>query len=180
MESKLKYTPYYCEENIWQLARHSRFNGLDAKVILITGPGSHRKLWFQRCSEDVTQPVCWDYHVVLLVRDNISQIWDLDTTLDFPVNAATYFRKTFRGPDESFDNTNILFRTIDAKEYIDNFSSDRSHMRLTSGDWAAPPPSWPPIVKNEISNLGKWLDIESDGPGKILSLEQIIDFCSSP
>jgi hypothetical protein len=180
MESKFKYTPCYCEENIWQLARDSRFHELDARVILITGPGSHRKLWFQRSSEHVTQPVCWDYHVILLVWDNTWQVWDFDTTLDFPVNASTYFLKTFRGPDESFENTNAFFKTIEAKEYIDNFSSDRSHMRLPSGDWVVPPPSWSPIVKGGISNLIEWLDIESDGPGKVLSLEQIIKLCSSP
>jgi hypothetical protein len=180
MESKFKYTPAYCEENIWHLASDGRFRGLDARVVLITGPGSYRKLWFQRSSEHLAFPVHWDYHVVLLVWDDIWQVWDLDTTLEFPVNASTYFRKTFRGPDESFDNTNVIFRTIDATEYIANFSSDRSHMRLPSGDWIAPPPSWPPIVKNEISNLMGWLDIESDGPGKMLSLAQIIELCSSP
>ena len=280
MESKFKYTPAYCEENIWHLASDGRFRGLDARVVLVTGPGSHRKLWFQRRSEHVALPVHWDYHVVLLVCDDIWQVWDLDTTLEFPVNASTYFRKTFRGPDESckgtsrnsdfsvsarsrsaaettangwpegrgrspsnhraddcmdaggrtmhgaivenrsvrvvhedrpgwrtstaltqqrlapaklpwvsrekcifrgaLEDTNVLFRIIDAKEYIANFSSDRSHMKLPSGDWAAPPPSWPPIVKSEISNLMAWLDIGSDGPGELLNLEQIIAFCSSP
>ncbi|MFT5116210.1 MAG: hypothetical protein ACI8P9_005576 [Parasphingorhabdus sp.] len=180
IEFRFKYTPLYCEENIWHLASDDRFRGLDTKVVLITGPGSHRKLWFQRCSEHAALPVHWDYHVVLLVWDDIWQIWDLDTTLELPVNASTYFRKTFRGPDESFDNTSVLFRTIDAKEYIAKFSSDRSHMRLPSGDWTAPPPSWSPIVKSEISNLVEWLDIGSDRPGKLLTLEQLIAFCHSP
>jgi protein N-terminal glutamine amidohydrolase len=178
MESKFKYTPAYCEENIWHLASDSRFRGGDAKVVLVTGPGSHRKLWFQRCSEHAALPVYWDYHVILLVRDEIWQVWDFDTTLAFPESASTYFRKTFRGPDESFDNPNVIFRTIEAKEYIANFSSDRSHMKLPSGDWAAPPPSWPPIVNSVSSNLMAWLDIESDGPGELLTLEQIIEFCS--
>jgi hypothetical protein len=96
------------------------------------------------------------------------------------VNVSTYFRKTFHGPDESINNTDVLFRTINGQEYIESFRSDRSHMRLPSGDWAAPPPAWPPIVTNEISNLIEWLDIKSDGPGKILSLEQIIEFYSFP
>lgn len=179
MESKFKYTPAYCEENIWHLASEDRFRGLDAWVVLVTGPGSHRKLWFQRCCQHVTLPVYWDYHVILLVRDDIWQVWDLDTTLELPVNASTYFRKTFRGPDESFDDTNVIFRTIDAKEYNANFSSDRSHMRLPSGDWETPPPSWSPIVASETSNLMRWLDIESNGPGELLTLEQIIAFCGS-
>ena len=179
MKSKFKYTAAYCEENIWHLASEYQFRGLDAKVVLITGTGSHRKLWFQRCSEHDEIPVHWDYHVILLMRDDSWQVWDLDTTLELPVNAVTYFRKTFRGPDESFTNANVIFRTIDADEYIANFSSDRSHMRLPSGVWAAPPPSWPPIVKSESSNLMEWLDIESDGPGELLTLEQMITFCSS-
>jgi hypothetical protein len=66
MELKFKYTSYYCEENIWQLACDSQFHGLDARVVLITGPGSHRKLWFQRSSERVTQAVYWDYHLASL------------------------------------------------------------------------------------------------------------------
>lgn len=179
MELKFKYTSAYCEENIWHLASEDRFRGLDAKVVLVTGPGSHRKLWFQRCSEHDSIPVHWDYHVILLVRDDNWQVWDLDTTLDLPVNASSYFRKTFRGPDESFNNANVIFRTINAKEYIENFSSDRSHMKLPSGDWAAPPPSWPPIMKRDSPNLMEWLDSESDGPGELLTLEQIIAFCSS-
>ena len=179
MQSKIKYTAAYCEENIWHLASDDRFSGLDAKIVLVTGPGSHRKLWYQRCSEHVALPVHWDYHVILLVRNDVWQVWDLDTILEFPVNASTYFRQTFRGPDESFENTNVIFRSINSTEYIANFSSDRSHMKLPSGDWAAPPPSWPPIVKNERSNLMAWLDSESDGPGERLTLEQIIEFCSS-
>ena len=179
MESKFKYTPAYCEENIWHLASDGRFRGLDARVVLVTGPGSHRKLWFQRCSEHVALPVHWDYHVILLVWDDNWQVWDLDTTLELPVNASSYFRKTFRGPDENFDNRNVLFRSIAAKEYIANFSSDRSHMRLPSGDWAAPPPSWPDIVTSESLNLMAWLDIGLDGPGELLTLEQMIGFCGS-
>ncbi|MFT5112555.1 MAG: hypothetical protein ACI8P9_001882 [Parasphingorhabdus sp.] len=180
MELKFKYTPAYCEENIWHLASDGRFRELDARVVLVTGPGSHRKLWFQRCCEHTVLPVYWDYHVILLVWNDIWKVWDLDTTLEFPVDAPTYFRKTFRGPDESFNNTNVLFRTIDAREYIATFSSDRSHMRLPSGDWAAPTPSWPPIVKGEISNLVAWREIASDGPGELQTLEQIIEFCSYP
>ena len=174
METTFKYTPSYCEENIWHLASDSRFHGLDVRVVLVTGPGSHRKLWFQRCGESDDRPVYWDYHVILLVKDNTWQVWDFDTKLAFPTDAASYFRKTFRGPDESFDNLNVVFRAIDAKEYIENFSSDRSHMRLPSGAWLAPPPSWPAIVKNGVSNLMEWLDIESQGPGELLTLDQII------
>ena len=180
MELKYKYTAAYCEENIWHLASENCFRGLEKKVVLITGPGSHRKLWFQSCSKHDALPVYWDYHVILLVRDGIWQVWDLDTTLEFPVNASTYFPKTFRGPDEDFKNENVQFRSIDAQEYIENFSSDRTHMKLPSGEWAAPPPTWPAIVKSERSNLMTWLDIESDGPGEILTLEQMIGFCSSP
>jgi hypothetical protein len=73
---------------------------------------------------------------------------------------------------------------VEAKEYIENFSSDRSHMKLLSGDWAAPPPSWPPIVQDGISNLMEWLSFsllvtELGGPSKMLTLEQVIELCSS-
>lgn len=179
MEAKFKYTPFYCEENIWHLARNKRFTELDTRVVLITGPGRHRKLWYQRCSEHITLPVYWDYHVILLAWNENWQVWDLDTRLELPVKASTYFHKTFRGPDNNFDNTNVFFRSIDAKEYIANFCSDRSHMRLPSGDWAAPPPSWPAIVTSRLSNLMDWLNIESDGPGELLTLNQLIAFCSS-
>lgn len=179
MESKFKYTAAYCEENIWHLAGEDRFRGLETKVVLVTGPGSHRRLWFQGCSEHDSVPVYWDYHVILLVKHDTWQVWDLDTTLEFPVDAATYFRKTFYGPDESFSNENVIFRSINSKEYIENFSSDRSHMRLPSDEWAAPPPAWPVIVNSDESNLMAWLDIDSEGPGELLTLEQIIEFSSS-
>ena len=58
-------------------------------------------------------------------------------------------------------------------------SGSRSHMKLPSGDWAAPPPSWPAIVASESLNLMAWLDIGLDGPGELLTLEQMIGFCGS-
>lgn len=49
------------------------------------------------------------------------------------------------------------FRVIKAREYLDNFSSDRKHMLDADGKWLKPPPEWPCIFarsgENESSNL---------------------------
>jgi hypothetical protein len=37
------------------------------------------------------------------------------------------------------------FRVIPALEFLQNFASDRSHMKKANGEWIKNPPAYPPI-----------------------------------
>ena len=169
-----KYTPRYCEENIWQLAREDCFHGQETIVALISGHGPYRKLWFQSSAEYPGAPVLWDYHVILLSRQDGWQVWDLDTTLCLPESASSYFSKTFLPANVDAEHSDVILRLMAAQDYVDNLSSDRSHMRLPSGDWAAPPPEWPMIANGEKSILLNWLDVSFENPGQLLTLAEFM------
>jgi hypothetical protein len=67
-------------------------------------------------------------------------------------------------------HTDVILRLISAADYVRDFSSDRAHMRLPSGEWAAPPPEWPLIYYDGGDNLLDWLDITRETPGNVLTL----------
>ena len=169
-----KYTPRYCEENIWQLAQEDCFHGQETTVVIISGHGPYRKLWFQSSAEYPGAPVLWDYHVILLCRQDDWQVWDLDTTLGLPVPASSYFPETFLQANTDPERSDVIFRLIPATDYVEHFSSDRSHMKLTSGRWAAPPPQWPMIIRDGQSNLFDWLDVNHKAPGQLLTLDELM------
>jgi hypothetical protein len=169
-----QYTPFYCEENIWYLAQEECFRGHETMIAIISGKGRYRRLWFQRSAENPESPVYWDYHAILLSYQNGWQVWDLDTTLELPSPAYTYFCKTFLQSNIDVENTDVILRLIPADDYVRGFSSDRSHMRLPSGAWAARPPEWPMILHGEKSNLLDWLDIINDKPGQVVTLAQLM------
>ncbi len=175
-----RYTPFYCEENIWHLAQEKCFLGLDTFVAIVSGKGSYRRLWFQNQAADQESPVFWDYHVLLLVFDNGWHVWDLDTTLGLPVTAETYFQKTFLNSGIDLENCDVILRLIASESYVRSFSSDRSHMLSPTGEWLAPPPAWPAITKGNKSNLLDWLDIGRDDPGQVQTLSEFMsDFLTS-
>ena len=92
-----KYCPRYCEENVWHLCQEPRFQGLEQDVLIISNALRACAFWEQRAAPRPGVPMFWDYHVVLVMRDGASFVWDLDTTLGFPVSARTYLDRTFRG-----------------------------------------------------------------------------------
>ena len=175
-----RYTPFYCEENIWHLAQAECFRGLDAFVVIISGEGDYRRLWFQSLAVDQESPVFWDYHVLLLVFNSGWQVWDLDTTLGLPVTAETYFQKTFLNSSIDLDNCDVILRLIASGSYVQSFSSDRSHMKSSTGEWLAPPPEWPAILNESKSNLLEWLDVDRDGPGQVQTLSEMMGMFLTP
>ena len=133
-----KYTPFYCEENIWHLADDG------GTVVVITNERRQVPLWEQRLGS----PVVWDYHVVL-VRDG--RVYDMDTELPFPCDLRAYVQSTFRLPDM------VKIRRVEAQDYRASFSSDRSHMKDADGAWIHPPPVWPLIMQGKLT-LERLLD----------------------
>ena len=144
------YTPYYCEENIWQLAsqfvHYGEFFAKDLTIWLMTTPERYLPMRFQS-PNDPKDWLFWDYHVVLQAS-RIQQsplIFDLGTTLPFPASASEYIEASF--PDFSLlpDDFSIWIRSIPADHYLRSFSSDRSHM-LGQG---VPESQWPKLTADK-------------------------------
>ena len=170
----MKYTAYYCEENIWHLAADRREAGLSSAVALITNPDRSCALWNQRAARK-GQPVLWDYHVVLLAAKTAAEpdcmVWDLDTRLGLPVRLVDYVAETFAPPGVLEPRFEPRFRVIEGNDWLAEFSSDRAHMRDQAGRYRKPPPVWPPIILPGRPNFLSWLDADSEGPGQWMTLE---------
>jgi len=136
------YQPFWCEENIWQLTLDPTLGSGERHVVLISGITGHVACWQQRAAA-VGEPVLWDYHVVLAVRQDGWTIWDLDTRLACPLAAMTWLDHTFPclvGLPPVFSPR---FLVVPAAGYRRDLFSDRQHMRTATGDWQHPPPPWP-------------------------------------
>ena len=171
----IRYWPHFCEENIWYLCTDERVlhNGEpipveDRRVVFISNPRGRVAMREQRAGG--LQPVLWDYHVVLLAGRTV---WDLDTTLGFPVGLAEWVKGSFYPLRPDFAPR---FRVIDAPTYLRTFGSDRSHMLGPGGVPMKPFPPWPRIgvgmtlpsfADMEEPFLGERFDLESFQNGPI-------------
>ena len=166
--SDLKFQPFYCEENIWQLCQHPDY--LNGEVVFISSLGDYFPMLCQQGSGSPSTPIFWDYHVVLLRN---GYIHDFNTTLPFSTGVTDYFAQSFI--DESLLNPVQvpLFRIIPAKEFISTFKSDRRHMKADDG-WNAPPPEWP-LISESSSNLNQFTDMRNTEFGQILSRSQFLE-----
>uniref|UniRef100_A0A1D1ZH05 Protein N-terminal glutamine amidohydrolase n=1 Tax=Anthurium amnicola TaxID=1678845 RepID=A0A1D1ZH05_9ARAE len=148
--SSFTYTPYYCEENAYFLCKHlSLFGvadreGLDLFVVFIS---NEKK---QKASKRVDGLVIWDYHVICIQSrrngkgDVHHLVWDLDSSLPFPLALNEYAIETFQPLHHPMPNR--LFRLVHAPIFLRCFASDRAHMKDPSGSWISPPPTYNPIV----------------------------------
>lgn len=151
----MRYTPFFCEENIWHLASDRRELPGGRLVVLVLGEDPARPavaVWAQRAAGDAPC-VVWDYHVVLAEQASPGQGWevyDLDTMLGCPVPAAQWIAASF--PVE-VPGLAPRFRVLDAADYLRAFSSDRRHMRAADGAELRPFPPWPAILDAEGRHL---------------------------
>lgn len=137
------YQPFWCEENIWQLALNPVVGDGERFAVVISGASGHVACWNQRAAGRPEALVQWDYHVVLLVRKSEScVVWDLDTYLGCPVSLTTWIEGTFPQPELVPRQLHPQFLLIPAQEWRRNLRSDRLHMRTPSGHWSHPPPEW--------------------------------------
>lgn len=171
--SLARYTPCYCEENIWHLAQHDALAQYDRWIIFIANHRRACAFWCQRGAPDPQAPVVWDYHVVLAARiDGTTWIFDFDSTLDFPVAARSYLDHTFPVAARIPPPFTPLFRVIPADQFVARFASDRSHMREANGSFIKPPPPWPEIhTAQEQMNLDRFIDMRAEFIGAVLDLE---------
>jgi hypothetical protein len=165
------YQSAYCEENIWHLCQQEGFK--NSYAVFIFSKGDSFPMLNQRASQHPTLPIFWDYHVVLLVMNEDNQIFDFDTTLPFNTNIETYFNQSFIDERLLSEIERPLFRLVPSSEFSKLFSSDRSHMKTTSG-WLATPPSWP-CIGNSTANLSEFIQPSNNRFGKLLSYHEIIN-----
>ncbi len=167
------YQPFYCEENVYHLAREPMLAARRREVVFISNEARSCAVWHQRAAARPTWPILWDYHVVLLCAGPW-EVWDLDTILDIPCPAADYLRRSFRrevGPELL-----PLFRVVDADVFTREFASDRSHMLGGRGGYAKEPPPWPPIgAPGAPSNLMRFIDMTQPFLGHVVDLQGMIE-----
>ncbi len=160
--SQLKYCPFYCEENIWHLCQEDSLLPFDRKVLFISNP----KQCITMMKQKAGSPVYWDYHVVLLFRDDGWKIADLDTLLSFPCPTEEYLSKSFA------PNNPPLFRIIDVTDFVKHFKSDRRHMIDHNGKFLQPPPPWDTVGKGEFT-LWDFIDFEQTEHGQLYNLNEM-------
>ena len=162
-----RYTPYFCEENIWQLARERADEGRrDVYAVFITNRARSVPIWQQRAGN----PVAWDYHVVLLDGGDVV---DLDTVIEGgpSLSIEVWLKGSFRRVEESLAPR---FRVVDAAELLRTFASDRSHMRGPDGEPREPFPEWPAIrCSLGDHTLSRYLDLDDDIAGEWLNLDAL-------
>jgi hypothetical protein len=167
------YTPFYCEENIWQLCQRDDLISDDAQVLFISNIDRTCAIWSQRAAPSPKTPVVWDYHVVLLDR---GYIWDLDCTLGAPLPFGTWWRASFPYMDQVEARHQPMFRVIRRAEYSARLCSDRSHMRDETS-WFKPPPAWPPIGQG-AHNLMRFVSMEEAFVGEVMGWQQLYAYAS--
>lgn len=178
------YTPLFCEENIWQLIHSLSSSDLPVNTLwclLITNPDKKIPLLNQRSAAN-NQPVIWDYHVILLalIREQ-PVIFDFDSRLGFVTPLDEYLKNSFIFAHEAAHHLPEEFipyiRKIPAQSYLNNFYSDREHMRqYLSADKF---PHWPLINNNKAhrTSLTDYLDISHKLPDNC-SLIKVASFAA--
>jgi len=125
------YTPLFCEENIWHLARSLIQQNIDAEklsVAFISNPAQHVAIFNQKTSH-ANQPVIWDYHVLLIRHDQQPVlVYDFDSLCPFPVALPQYLDACFPSTLTIHPEYQAQFRLVPAREFLSQFFSDRSHM----------------------------------------------------
>ena len=151
----MRYTPFFCEENAWHLARDRAALPGERCVLWVLGADPAHPavaVWAQRAAAG--RPfVVWDYHVVVCERPPGAdgwEVWDPDSTLGMPLSASRWIEGSFPQLLQGFEPR---FRLVEAAQYLASFSSDRRHMRAPDGGEVQPFPPWPPILDAEGRHL---------------------------
>ena len=187
----MRYCPYFCEENVWHLCRDDvvkdgeRVISLeDRRAVFISN--DRRAVPMDHQKAGAGNLVVWDYHVVLFALTRGGwQCWDLDHDRGSPRELADWMRDTFLidAPLEAYraltgkDIEKPRFRVIDAEEFVEHFSSDRSHMMDHKRRPTRPFPAWDPIRPTE-STLMRFVDTRAAWVGEVYSFDDVrLQFC---
>ncbi len=162
-----RYTPYFCEENIWWLARDliARGEEAEAMAVWIVTNQSRQVLMLNQRATDPGAPLGWDYHVILKAGAGRPRVFDFDSRLSFPCDIHTYLASSFPRQSSLPQRYRAWIRTVAADQYLAHFFSDRSHMR-----GVLPPEDFPdyPIITPEPGvepiSLQQYLDLNTTLP----------------
>lgn len=176
-DRELSYQPYFCEENIWKLCEGGALDRDRSFAVVISNAEGAVPLWSQREAPAPDRPVFWDYHAVAVERDAEGvRVWDFDSELEIPVGFDIWVRESFPAVDRLPRRYSPRFRVVPAQEYLDLFSSDRSHMKDEEGDWREPPPDWPAIYDPDRGmNLDRFVDMQGDFAGEVCTLSELCE-----
>ena len=159
------YCAFFCEENIWQLAKKMSAQTPDlnnGSVLFFlsrsSDSGGSCLAIRNQIAFEVGTTGFWDYHVVLLDSQE-RLIYDLDSRLDCPVSAEQYFAQTFPSQSSLPAEVQTVVRSVRVPEYLERFSSDRSHMIDAAGEPREPFPKWPPIIADDPIWLSQYRSI---------------------
>ena len=180
------YTSCYCEENIWHLCDKIKKSKClkeshKAYVIFISNENRAVPLWNQASSESEEGLVIWDYHVILILKkNNASEVYDLDTSLPYPCDFQSYTKATFKSDENILEQFHRKFRVIPFEDYLLNFASDRHHMKDDKGQWIKPPPEYPCIqTPNCTNNIDEFISMKLNiGVGEVVSFRKFNDLFS--
>jgi hypothetical protein len=145
--------------------------------VLLTNEARRCAVWAQNIAPGPTDPVLWDYHVILIVAGpEGSFVYDLDARLPVPTDFPLYVEAALAPSRTVPPAYRPRFRVIDAELYRSAFSSDRSHMKNADGSFKEPPPPWPEIGSADprAFTLAQALDLGRPAPGVVLTLDELV------
>ncbi|XP_054713096.1 protein N-terminal glutamine amidohydrolase-like [Uloborus diversus] len=178
------YTSCYCEENVWKLCEYIKNNQEDLLstcfAVFISNRNESVPLWCQKSGQQEDNLAVWDYHVIFVhspENNSGSVVYDLDSTLPFPVPFEKYAPLTFQFDSLLPVSHHRFFRVIPAKIYLEIFASDRSRMKKADGTWIKQPPPYPCLTTNEsTNNLEDFISMDSSrGVGEVMNLRKFLE-----
>jgi len=179
--TQCSYAACYCEENVFKICQSLKDNfenELDkCYAVFVSNKKRVVPLWRQKAGRDEEKLVIWDYHVIFIYRpDDRTLVYDLDSELPFPTFFTRYVTETFRTDAILNPEYHRIFRVVPATTFLQNFASDRRHMRKDDGSWLKPPPAYPCISNpSSAHNLDEFISMDgSAGFGEVLSLTDFV------
>ena len=142
-------------------------------------------LWGQQAAkrDPPDDVVVWDYHVfVVAFTEGGWHVFDLDTTLGFPVPLDEYVAATFRPGYPLKERYAQMVKDVPAGHYLSAFGSDRSHMLDADGVPTVPFPPWEPIYGERVAEsrentLPRLRDFSNNDDGILHA--SVADLCSA-
>lgn len=179
--TQCSYAACYCEENVFKICQSLKDNSeneLDkCYAVFVSNKKRVVPLWRQKAGRDEEKLVIWDYHVIFIYRpDDRTLVYDLDSELPFPTFFTRYVTETFRTDAILNPEYHRIFRVVPATTFLQNFASDRRHMRKDDGSWLKPPPAYPCISNpSSAHNLDEFISMDgSAGFGEVMSLTDFV------
>lgn len=168
---RLRYQPFYCEENVWWLCCEPELGPERSSVVFLTAPAGCCPMLNQRAAPP-GRWIAWDYHAVLV--DGLGRVWDLDSRLPLPSPGRTWLEASFRLASRLPPAYRPRFRVVPCGQFRADFASDRSHMRDPLGGWLRSPPPWRPIGHG--NRLGLYLNGLEPAPGRLMAFSEFRDW----